>query len=56
MEVYVSNVGDEEAWTACARWSDFASPSAFALFTASQGISVTPLRPRNVGIRISYDF
>ena len=56
MEVYVSNVADEEAWTACARWSDFASPSSFALFTASQGISVTPLRPRNVGIRISYDF
>jgi len=52
----LNNLFDEEAWTACARWSDFASPSSFALFTASQGISVTPLRSRNLGLRISYDF
>ena len=56
LELYVNNLFDEEAWTACARWSDFASPSSFALFTASQGISVTPLRSRNLGLRISYDF
>jgi len=56
MELYVNNVADEEAWTACSRWSDFASPSAFAVFTAFQGISVSPLRPRNIGLRISYDF
>ena len=37
MELYVNNVADEEAWTACTRWSDFASPSAFAVFTAFQG-------------------
>ena len=56
MELYVNNVTDEEAWSACTRWSDFASPSVFALFTAFQGISVSPLRPRNMGVRISYDF
>ena len=56
MELYVNNLGDEEAWTACTRWSDFASPSAFAVFTAFQGISVSPMRPRNIGLRISYDF
>ena len=56
MELYVNQLSDEVAWSACTRWSDFASASVFALFTAFQGISVSPLRPRNMGVRISYDF
>ena len=41
IELYVNNLTDEEAYSACARWTDFATPNSFAFLTASQGISVT---------------
>ena len=56
IELYVSNLTDEDAYSACARWTDFATPNSFAFLTASQGVSISPMRPRNIGLRISYDF
>ena len=56
IEIFVSNLTNEDAYTACARWTDFATPNSFAFLTASQGVSISPMRPRNIGLRISYDF
>ena len=42
-ELFVMNLTDEEAWQTGATWTDFASPSQFALLTAKQGVTVSSL-------------
>ena len=39
-----------------ARWTDFSSPSQFAFLTAKQGVAVSPLDKREVGLRVNWKF
>ena len=55
-ELFVTNLTDEEAWQTGARWTDFSSPSQFAFLTAKQGVAVSPLDKREVGLRINWKF
>lgn len=56
LEAFVRNLFNEDAWAACARWTDFENPSKFPAVTADQGIAVTPLDKRQFGLRMSYKF
>ena len=56
LELFIRNLTDEDAWQTAARWTDFASPFQLAFFTAKQGIAVTPLDRREVGVRASFYF
>ena len=55
-ELSVMNLTDEEAWQTSARWTDFSSPSQFAFLTAKQGVAVSPLDKREVGLRVKWKF
>ena len=55
-EVFVMNLTDEEAWQTGARWTDFSSPTQFAYLTAKQGVAVSPLDKREVGLRVNWKF
>jgi outer membrane receptor protein involved in Fe transport len=55
-ELFVMNLTDEEAWQTGARWTDFSSPSQFAFLTAKQGVAVSPLDKREVGLRVNWKF
>ncbi len=39
-----------------ARWTDFSSPSQFAFLTAKQGVAVSLLDKREVGLRVNWKF
>ena len=39
-----------------ARWTDFSSPSQFALLTAKQGVALSALDKREVGLRVNWQF
>ena len=39
-----------------ARWTDFSSPSQFAFLTAKQGVAVSPLDKREVGLWVNWKF
>ncbi len=54
IEGFVLNATDERAWTSCARWSDFDSVATIG--TAFQGVAVSPLIPRQVGLRATIRF
>ncbi len=56
VEVFVKNLFDEDKWATGARWTDFGSPFQGAFFTAKQGVAVTPLDKREVGVRVTYRF
>lgn len=56
VELFVTNLTDEEAWQTGARWTDFSSPSQFAFLTAKQGVAVSPLDKREFGIRMNLKF
>jgi iron complex outermembrane receptor protein len=56
VELFVTNLFDEEAWQTGARWTDFGSPTQFAYFTAKQGVAVSPLDKREFGARVSWRF
>ncbi|MEZ5499680.1 MAG: TonB-dependent receptor [Steroidobacteraceae bacterium] len=56
VELFVKNLFDEDAWQTGARWTDFSSPTQFAFLTAKQGVAVTPLDRREVGLRFNYKF
>lgn len=56
LEAFVRNLFDQDAWAACARWTDFENPSKFPAVTADQGIAVTPMDKRQFGLRMSYKF
>jgi len=55
-ELFVMNLTDESAWQTGARWTDFSSPSQFAYLTAKQGVAVSPLDKREVGLRLNWKF
>jgi outer membrane receptor protein involved in Fe transport len=54
IEGFVKNLTNDRSYSACARWSDF--DSAPTVGTAWQGVAVTPLVPRQIGIRASIKF
>ena len=56
VEVFVTNLFDEEAWMTGARWTDFSSPTQFAFLTAKQGVAVSPLDKREFGLRGYFRF
>lgn len=56
LEGFIKNLFEEEAWAACARWTDFDSAPSLAQLTAFQGVAVTPTMPRQFGIRAAYKF
>ena len=55
VELWVRNVFDSDEWAACARWTDFDRPSVFPSLTQFQGVAVTPLDPRQIGIKFVYN-
>lgn len=56
IEGFVRNLFDNDSWSACARWSDFdAAPSGQQL-TQYQGVAVSQLVPRQVGVRAVWKF
>jgi iron complex outermembrane receptor protein len=56
VEAFVRNLFNEDAWAACARWTDFDAAPGLVQLTQYQGIAVTPLMPRQTGLRMSYSF
>jgi iron complex outermembrane receptor protein len=56
IEVFVKNLLDEDAWMTGSRWTDFSSPTQFAYLTAKQGVALSPLDKRELGIRVNYRF
>jgi len=56
IEGFIKNLFAEEAWAACARWTDFDSAPSLAQLTTYQGVAVTPTMPRQFGIRAAYKF
>lgn len=56
VELFVKNLFDEDKWAGGARWADFGSPFQGAFLTAKQGVAVTPLDKREVGVRVTYRF
>ena len=55
VELFGKNLTNETSWASAARWSDFTIPGVF-LFSANQGIAVSPQQARRFGIRVSYEF
>jgi len=56
IEIYGTNVFDEEAWASGGRWTDFSSPFQPAFFVAKQGVAVTPLDKPDFGLRAVWRF
>lgn len=56
VELYVTNLTDEDAWATGSRWTDFSSPTQFGFLTAKQGIALSPLDKREVGLRAIFRF
>ena len=56
VELFVTNLFDEEAWATGARWTDFSSPTQFPFLTAKQGVVVSPLDKREFGLRVHVAF
>jgi len=55
LEAFVTNLFDEDAFSAVARFSDFSGRDLLN-FTSNQGVVVSPMDKRRVGIRASYQF
>jgi len=56
VEAYVRNLTDEDSWMTGARFSDFSSPYQAALLASKQGIAVSPLDKRDIGLRVNVSF
>lgn len=56
LELFVTNLFEEEAWMTGARWTDFSSPTQFPFLTAKQGVAVSPLDKREYGLRAFFRF
>jgi iron complex outermembrane recepter protein len=56
VEGFVRNLTDENAWASCARWTDFDSAPSIQQLTNFQGVAVTPLNPRQYGLRVVVKF
>ncbi len=54
VEGFITNATNENAWTSCSRWSDFDSVPTIG--TAFQGVAVSPLIPRQFGVRATIKF
>ena len=55
-EFFVTNLFDEEAWEAGARQTDFTRPIQLPSVTKFQGVVVSPLDKREVGLRINFKY
>lgn len=55
VEFFGKNLTNETSWASAGRWSDFTIPGVF-LFSANQGVAVSPQQARRFGIRLSYEF
>lgn len=56
VELFSTNLFDEEAWMTAARWTDWSSPTQFPFLTAKQGVVASPLDKREFGVRVNYRF
>lgn len=56
IELFSTNLTDEEAWMTGARWTDWGSPTQFPFLTAKQGVALSPLDKREIGLRVGYRF
>jgi iron complex outermembrane receptor protein len=56
VELFVSNLFDEDSWASGARWTDFSTPTQFAFLTQKQGVAVAPLDKREFGVRVNWRF
>jgi iron complex outermembrane receptor protein len=56
IELFVTNLFEEEAWATAARWTDFSSPTQFPFLTAKQGVAASPLDKREWGVRAYFRF
>ena len=54
--LFVMNLTDEEAFKTGARWTDFFNRSQFVFLTAKQGVAVSRLDKREVGLRMNWKF
>jgi len=55
VEAFAKNLTNEDSWAAASRWSDFTIPGVF-LFSANQGVAVSPQERRRFGLRVSYRY
>jgi len=56
VELFITNLFDEDAWATGARWTDFSTPTQFPFLTAKQGIAVSPQDKREFGARAIFRF
>ncbi len=56
LEAFVNNLFDEDAYGAGARWTDFSRPTNFGTLTLNQGVAVSALDKREIGVRVSKTF
>lgn len=56
VEVFIRNLMDEDAWQTGARWTDFSAPFQIPFFTAKQGVALSPLDRREIGVRVNFRF
>lgn len=56
LELFVTNLTDEDAWASGARFSDTAFPTDFGNFFVEQGVNVSPNDKREVGVRAQLRF
>lgn len=56
VELFVTNMLDEEAWQTGSRFTNLGSPLQLAYLQQKQGINVAPLNRREFGARVSWRF
>lgn len=56
VELFISNLFDEDAWASGARFSDTAFPVDFGNFFVQQGVNAAPNDRREVGLRATLNF
>lgn len=55
-EIFVTNLFDEKAWAAGGRQTDFSRAIQVPSVTLFQGVVVSPLNKREIGLRMNYRF
>lgn len=56
LELFVTNLTDEDSWASGARFSDTAFATDFGNFFVEQGVNVSPNDKREVGVRVQLRF
>ena len=56
LEAFITNLFDEEAWAAGARWTDWSVPTQFPTLVSFQGVVLSPLDKREFGLRANFRF